>query len=190
MREARGATAELKDLLGHWYMIATTHGYFESRPRVLSSELLMRSLGGGRLRCNGEVGTPRGFLHFRSDVAAPRSSGRFGWMGAGGLSLLARRNWHLVRSDDSTVVSAFHDGSMITKGGVALLARADVPEEHIRATIETQYCDLGLFARERTDLAWRGRPPGMDADGSSAFATRIMNGDDDRLSRVFSLRRA
>jgi hypothetical protein len=149
----------IHEMIGEWYLVATTQGHFDLRPKVLSARLWFERQPKA-IRFRVEYTTPRKTWRFHGKVPdkAPRS-GVYNWTGSGGWFVASRLAWGLARSADGVVVAAHNPGTMITNEGLLFLARAGTPHEEAVETVKREYLALGLDGRELDALSWRvGKP--------------------------------
>lgn len=143
------------DMIGEWYLAATTLGNFNARPRVEEATLTFIQASEAT-HFTLRFRTPRRAWNLRGTVPdRTRKVGRHHWRGFGAWLPASRLAWGLSRSKNGLVVAAHSPGSMMTNEGIVLLAKAGTPHSTVEATIRRDHCVLGLAGRELEDLHWR-----------------------------------
>jgi hypothetical protein len=160
------------EMVGHWYLVATAERFLDRGPRLDAAELIARPADDDRIRFDGEFTTPHRRYRFKTDTHEPRSDGRFNWTAMRGMSIFTK-SWILTISRDSSVLAAYHTGSLVIQQGFALFCRADVSREHAAYTIGTSGRELGMLPRQQDGLSFRPRPAAMDESGASELSDDV-----------------
>lgn len=155
--------ATVTDLVGDWYLVATTMGQFDAMPRVEGATMHVVQ-GENGVHSSVTYRTRRRSWSF-SAVVPDRASRRgfYRWFGGAAGIIASRFSWQLAKSSDGSIMAAHNPGSMMVNEGVAFIARSDIPERTAIDTIRREYFRLGLDARDLDTLSWRVGPGRVEA---------------------------
>lgn len=161
----------INEMIGEWFLVATTNGHFDYRPNVISARLWFEQQPKS-IRFRVEYTTPRKTWRIQGRVPDKvRKSGVYNWTGSGAWLVASRLAWGLARSSDGVIVAAHNPGTMVTNEGLLFLARAGTPHDVAVNTVKREFLALGLDQRELAELSWRVGAPSASIPNPAVVPT-------------------
>jgi hypothetical protein len=147
--------ATVDDLIGDWYLVATTLGQFDTMLRVEGAAIRIETADEGR-KSTITYRTRRRSWTFGRTVADGESRRGFSrWTGGPAGLVASVLPWQLAKTSDGSIIAAHNPGSMMVNEGIVFLARSDLSERAAVASIRREQFELGLGVRELDTLSWR-----------------------------------
>ena len=157
----------LDQLVGDWYLIASTAGFLDTRPRVDTIAVTVTARGHARMLLSVVAELPRRRYRLSRTVGVPRATGRFSWGIFDGASFVMR-HWRMHLTPDERVLVVSHDGSLVVTSGSLFFVRTSLTADVARREVEQHAGTLGLLPRAVETLSWRARPTPAGAPPADA----------------------